>query len=115
MARRLTLAQRSLPNYCRGEEIMNMVTHIVGAGIGLIILILCVCKSAIRSNVCGIIGASVYGASMVALYTVSSIYHGLYPSTGKKVMQVLDHCTIYISSPEPTHPLCSVPLFLHIP
>ena len=96
MARRLTLAQRSLPNYCRGEEIMNMVTHIVGAGIGLIILILCVCKSAIRSNVCGIIGASVYGASMVALYTVSSIYHGLYPSTGKKVMQVLDHCTIYL-------------------
>ena len=29
------------------------------------------------------------------LYTLSSIYHGLRPSTGKKVLQVLDHCTIY--------------------
>jgi hemolysin III len=33
---------------------------------------------------------------MVLLYTVSSVYHGLHPSTGKKVLQVLDHCTIYL-------------------
>ena len=32
---------------------------------------------------------------MVALYTLSSVYHGLRPCTGKKVMQILDHCTIY--------------------
>ena len=32
---------------------------------------------------------------MIALYTVSSVYHGLRPNMGKKVMQVVDHCTIY--------------------
>ena len=32
---------------------------------------------------------------MIALYSVSSVYHGLKPGMGKKVMQVIDHCTIY--------------------
>ena len=42
------------------------------------------------------VGSIIYGLSMVALYTVSSVYHGLRPGTGKKVLQVLDHCTIYL-------------------
>ena len=32
---------------------------------------------------------------MIALYTASSVYHGLHPNMGKKVLQVIDHCTIY--------------------
>ena len=41
------------------------------------------------------VGSAIYGASLISLYTMSSIYHGLKPEMGKKVMQVLDHCTIY--------------------
>ena len=93
--KRTKLADRSLPDYTRGEEIMNMVTHITGGGLGVIALILCVLRSAVNDNVLGIVGSGIYGFTMVALYTVSSIYHGLQPSTGKKVMQVIDHCTIY--------------------
>ncbi|HJJ78063.1 MAG TPA: hemolysin III family protein, partial [Methanocorpusculum sp.] len=37
----------------------------------------------------------IYGSSLILLYTISSIYHGLPVSTGKKVFQILDHCTIY--------------------
>jgi hemolysin III len=37
----------------------------------------------------------IYSICMITLYTLSSIYHGLRPCMGKKVMQVLDHCTIY--------------------
>lgn len=74
---------------------MNMVTHIVGGGIGVIGLVLCVIKAALNGNVYGVVGASIYGASMVALYSMSSIYHGVKPGFGKLVMQVLDHCTIY--------------------
>lgn len=96
MAKRIKLAQRILPLYSRGEEIMNMVTHIVGGGIGLLILALCVIKAAMAQNTTGVIGAAIYGGSMVALYTISSVYHGLHPGTGKKVMQILDHCTIYL-------------------
>ncbi len=95
MIRRTKLADRVLPQYTRGEEIMNMVTHIVGGGIGIPVLILCVCIAALHSNILGIIGSAIYGFCMIALYAVSSIYHGLHTGSGKKVMQIIDHCTIY--------------------
>ena len=43
-----------------------------------------------------IVAALIYGLSMVLVYTMSSVYHGLRPGTGKKVLQVLDHCAIYL-------------------
>ena len=95
MAKRIKLRDRLLPNYSRGEEIMNMVTHIVGGGIGVLVLVLCVLKAAMKGDVYGVVGSAIYGGSMVALYAMSSIYHGLRPGMGKKVLQVLDHCTIY--------------------
>ena len=95
MAKRIKLRDRLLPDYSRGEEIMNMVTHIVGGGLGVLILVCCVIKAALRGNVPGVIGSTVYGCTMIALYCMSSVYHGLRPGMGKKVMQVIDHCTIY--------------------
>lgn len=94
--KRTKLKNRTLPDYTRGEEIMNMVTHISGGGIGIIILLLCVVKAATKGYVPAIIGSVVYGSSLVVVYSVSSVYHGLHPSTGKKVMQVIDHCAIYL-------------------
>lgn len=95
MRKRIKLRDRKLPAYSRGEEIMNMVTHIVGGVLGAAILVLCVIKAALAGNVPGVVGSAIYGGTMVMLYAISSIYHGLIPSTGKKVMQVIDHCTIY--------------------
>ena len=93
--KRTKLADRPLPDYTKGEEIMNMVTHIVGGGLGILALISCVVMSAMKGNVYGIVSSAIYGTSMICLYTMSSVYHGLHPSTGKKVLQILDHCTIY--------------------
>ena len=93
--KRIKLCDRCLPDYTRGEEIMNMVTHIVGGGLGILALVLCLVKAARSANVAGIVGAAIYGGTMVCLYTMSSVYHGLQASTGKKVMQIIDHCTIY--------------------
>ncbi len=92
---RTPLAARSLPAYRRGEEKMNTVTHIVGGGFGIAALVVCVLVAALRGNVWGIVGGAIYGISLVTLYTMSSVYHGLRPGMGKKVMQVMDHCTIY--------------------
>lgn len=93
--KRIKLCDRVLPVYTRGEEIMNMVTHIVGGGLGILALVLCLLRSAASGSAMGIACSCIYGGSMVLLYTMSSIYHGLLPGTAKKVMQVLDHCTIY--------------------
>lgn len=95
MKKRTKLSERTLPAYTRGEEIMNMVTHIVGGALGIAALTLCVIFAAIRGNVYGVVGSAIYGGCMIATYALSSTYHGLLSGTGKKVLQVLDHCTIY--------------------
>lgn len=92
---RTPLKARCLPDYTRGQEIANMVTHIVGGGLGVVILLAAVLLSAFRHNVWGVVGGSIYGASLICLYTVSSVYHGLKHERAKKVFQVIDHCTIY--------------------
>jgi hemolysin III len=92
---RIPLINRHLPDYTRGEEIFHMVSHISGAAFAIVALVLCVVRAAISGSTWGIVCASVYGATLVVLYTMSSVYHGLYPSLGKKVLQVLDHCSIY--------------------
>lgn len=93
--KRTRLSDRQLPDYTRGEEQMNMITHILGGVIGIVALTLCVIRSALHHNVFGIVTSAVYGASMIAMFTISSVYHGLKPNMSKKVMQVIDHCTIY--------------------
>ena len=93
--KRTKLRDRVLPDYTRGEERMNTITHIVGGGLAIAALVLCVVFAALHHNVYGIVSSAIYGVSMIALYTVSSVYHGMKPGMGKKVMQVVDHCTIY--------------------
>lgn len=93
--KRTKLSDRQLPDYTRGEEIMNMVTHIVGGAIGIVALTLCVIFAALHGNVWGVVTSAIYGSTMIAMFTISSVYHGLKPTLGKKVMQVIDHCTIY--------------------
>ena len=95
MKKRTKLSDRVLPNYSTGEEIMNTVTHIIGGAMGVAALTLCVTFAALRHNPYGIVTSCIYGFCLIALYSVSSVYHGLRPGMGKKVMQVVDHCTIY--------------------
>ena len=92
---RTKLKDRILPDYTKGEEIFNMVSHIVGGALGIAALVLCVVKSAIKGDAWGVVSSSIYGSSLIILYTMSSVYHGLHQNMGKKVMQVIDHCTIY--------------------
>ena len=97
-APRTALADRKLPHYTRNEEIANMVTHIVGGAFALAALVVCTVYASLHRNVPGIISGAVYGVSMVIVYVVSSVYHGLDPQRAgrsKRVMQVIDHCDIY--------------------
>ncbi|MBE6648524.1 MAG: hemolysin III family protein [Ruminococcaceae bacterium] len=92
---RTPLKDRTLPFYTKGEEIINTVSHTLGAALGIAALALCVVFTALRGNVWGVVSGSIYGASLVLLYTMSSVYHGIRHEFAKKVMQVVDHCTIY--------------------
>lgn len=92
---RIPLVNRRLPDYTRGEEIFNMVSHIAGGAFAILAAIFCVVKAALGGSAWAIATSAVYGVTMIVLYCMSSIYHGLRPSLGKKVLQVLDHCSIY--------------------
>lgn len=107
---RTCLRDRLLPTYTKGEEIMNMVTHIVGGALGVVALVMCLLRAVPTRDPWSILGAVIYGVSLITLYTMSSVYHGLRPGMGKKVMQVLDHCTIYflISGSYTAVTLCAI-------
>jgi len=112
---RTNLASRTLPDYTRAEERFNMISHIVGGGMGIAATVLCVVVAALEGNVYGVVSGAIFGASMVALYTISSVYHGLHSGTGKKVMQILDHCTIYFLIAGTYTPFCLCTIRQHNP
>ena len=95
MLKRTKLADRALPVYSNGEELANTATHALGGILGVIALILCVRKAYMDRGAAEITGAAIYGACLIVLYGVSSVYHGLRPGVAKKVLQILDHCAIY--------------------
>lgn len=92
---RTKLTDRELPDYTRGEEIFNTVSHTLGGAFGIAAFVCCVYYSVAYSNKWGLIGGSIFGITMILLYTMSSIYHGLKVEMAKKVFQVIDHCTIF--------------------
>ena len=95
--KRTKLADRTLPTYTKGEEIFNMVSHIVGGAFGIVATVLCVVFATIHGNVYGVVSGAIYGTTMILLYTMSSIYHGLKPNLkAKKIFQVIDHCSIFL-------------------
>ena len=92
----MTKTKSELPNYTIGEERINMITHIIGAGLGLVAMLACVIVAAFNDNVWGVVSGIIYGFTVILLFTMSSIYHGLKLELPKRVFRVLDHCTIYV-------------------
>lgn len=82
--------------YTLGEEIFNSVSHGVGALLsiaGTAVLIVC---CAVNRGAMEVVSASLFGASLIILYTMSTLYHALVPPLAKKVFQILDHNTIFL-------------------
>ena len=101
---------KELPNYTKGEEIFNAVSHIVGGAFGIVALVLGVVFACLYSDSYGIVSMSIYGASMILLYTMSSIYHFLRRNKAKKVFRIFDHCTIFLLIAGTYTPYCLVTL-----
>lgn len=94
---RTKLSDRILPPYTKGEEVFNMISHIAGGALGIVATVLCVIMAALHHNVMGIVTGAIYGFTMIVLYSMSSIYHGLSSKLkAKKVFQIIDHCAIFL-------------------
>jgi hemolysin III len=79
-----------------GEEIANAVTHGIGLVASLVGLPVLVLAAAARGDALLVAGCSVFGATLVALYAASTLYHAVPPSRAKQVLRVIDHSAIYL-------------------
>lgn len=79
-----------------GEEIANSVSHGVGSLLGVAGLVILVVRAAMVGTAIDVVSMSLYGASLVILYTFSTLYHSITHTTAKKVLQVFDHCSIFL-------------------
>ena len=87
----------SIPKYTLGEELINAITHGIGALMGIVMLVLCIVRS-VQSPVSGykIVSSIVFGLTVIILYLMSCLYHSLKVKKAKRVFRVIDHCTIFL-------------------
>ena len=86
---RYTTAEQALPRLAE-------LAHGVGALLAIGGLVVLVTLAALRGDVWHVVSCSVYGASMVVLYTASTLYHSITLPRAKSVLQVFDHAAIFL-------------------
>lgn len=79
-----------------GEEIANSVTHGLGAVLSTAGLVLLVLRAVAGGDPWRIVSVTIFGATLVLLYTTSTLYHALTPERAKSIFNVLDHAFIYL-------------------
>lgn len=80
-----------LIEYSKKVDFANCLTHALGAFASVAALILMVMKAeSLRST----LSAVIYGVSMIAVYTVSAVYHGLKNGEAKRIARLVDHSTV---------------------
>jgi hemolysin III len=79
-----------------GEEIANAVSHGVGLLLAVIASLVLVVAAVQRGRMAGIVGASIFGATLVLAYLTSTLYHALAMNLAKRVFRILDHGAIFL-------------------
>jgi hemolysin III len=82
--------------YPLGEEIANAVTHGAGALLSVAALVILVGAASRRGDALSVAAYAIFGASLVLLFTMSTIYHSLTAPRAKRVFEILDHSSIYV-------------------
>jgi hemolysin III len=93
---RRRLVQRVNESYTLGEEIIHSLTHGVGAalsGVGLVVLLV---LAITRGTTIHVISFAIYGASMVALFVASTLFHGIQRPQLRPILRKVDHACIYL-------------------
>jgi len=86
----------SIPSYTLGEEIVNSITHCIGALLSVLALVLLVIKASKDGSI-QVVTTTLYASTLIILYTISCIYHDLSRKLIRhKVKSGLDHCNVYM-------------------
>ena len=82
--------------YSKGEEIANSITHGIGIVLAIAALGILTAFASAHGNAWHVVSVSIYGTTLVLLYTASTLYHGIQQSHVKNILQILDHSAIYL-------------------
>ncbi len=83
--------------YSLGEEIINSISHGIGAALSIAALVIMIVFACINgAEAIDIVGYSIYGSSLIILYTMSTLYHAITNEKAKKVLRIIDHSSVYI-------------------
>ncbi len=86
----------SIPSYTLIEELVNSISHGIAAAFSIWGLVMLIIKAS-KVSAMAVTTVTLFGTTMILLYTISCIYHALSPRiTGKKVMRVIDHCNVFL-------------------
>lgn len=85
-----------VPTYSLAEELVNSISHGLGALLSIAALVLCVVTSAIHGNPTAVVASSIYGTTLIILYTMSTLYHSFKVNNAKRVFRIIDHCCIFL-------------------
>lgn len=80
-----------------GEELANSILHGLGAALAAVGLATLVTQAALRGDARHIAGTAVFGATLVAMFASSALYHAVTHGKAKAVLRVLDHSAIYLA------------------
>lgn len=82
--------------YTLGEEIFSSVSHGVGACLSIAGTVVLLVFSVIYGNALAVVSSAIYGASLIILYTMSTLYHSFTNEKVKHFFQIMDHNTIFL-------------------
>ena len=97
-----------------GEEVLNAISHGIGAVMAVIGTVLLVLRAKEEGDLLNIISVAIFGGSMILLYLISCLYHALPRSKGKQVFQILDHCSIFLLILGTYTPICLITVGGHV-
>lgn len=86
----------STPRYEIGEEIANAAVHGLGVLLSIGGLALLVVLASLRGNVWHVVSCSIFGATLILLYTTSTLYHTVPGRRAKRALRILDHSAIFL-------------------
>ena len=101
---------KSIKQHLLYEELANSITHGIGIFLGTAALVLLVVFASLYGNAWHIVSCSVYGSSLVLLYTASTLYHSFRRPRVKHVFRIIDHVSIYVLIAGTYTPFTLVPL-----
>lgn len=78
-----------------GEEIANSVTHGIGAILSIVGLVFLIIFASLEGTALDVVSFTIFGVTMVFLYTSSTLLHSLPEGKAKNVFEILDHSSIY--------------------